>query len=155
MGTAIKETSLVSMTGSQFDPRNVHVDVDTTVMWTSEDSTDRTVMGASDNWSEDTTVSGKETTHIFEESGVCDVYCRFHRSFDPLVMIMKVGVKNTTDKSPLGAGGDDGGDPTSEDGLRSGDPLSRAVAWPVPLIVPRRTPTRPEEGLPASGIPST
>lgn len=107
---SVEETSEVSLTGSQFQPRNIHVDAGTTVTWTNDDSFDHTVTSASDNWSKDTNVAGGEqTTHTFEESGVYDVYCTIHGSSDLSRMSMKVGVGDATIESPLGGGGDNDG----------------------------------------------
>ncbi|MDS0243785.1 MULTISPECIES: plastocyanin/azurin family copper-binding protein [unclassified Haloferax] len=111
-GAAIEETSSVSMTGSQFDPRNIHVDTGATVTWTNDDGFDHTVTSASDNWDKDSSVAGgEETTHTFEESGVYDVYCTIHGGSDLSGMCMKVGVGDTAIESPLGGGssGDDDG----------------------------------------------
>lgn len=109
-GATVEETSSVSMTGSQFDPRNIHVDTGTTVTWSNDDETEHTVTSASDNWSMNTTVpGGEQTTHTFDESGVYDVYCSFHGSSDLSGMSMKVGVGDATIDEPLGGGPDDGG----------------------------------------------
>jgi len=106
--SAGQETSDVSMTGSQFQPRNIHVDAGTTVTWTNEDSRAHTVTSASDNWSKDTTVApGEETTHTFADDGVYDVYCTYHGSAELTGMSMKVGVGDATIENPVG--GDDGG----------------------------------------------
>ena len=110
---SVEETSSVSMTGSQFDPRNIHVDTGTTVTWTNDDNFEHTVTSASDNWDKDSSVAGgEETTFTFEESGVYDVYCSNHGGSDLSGMSMKVGVGDATIESPLGGGGggdDDGG----------------------------------------------
>ena len=106
---SVESTDTVSMTGSQFQPRNVHVDTGTTVTWRNEASFEHTVTSASDNWEKDTTVpAGEETTHTFEESGVYEVYCTLHGGSDLTGMSMKVGVGEATIESPVG-GGDDGG----------------------------------------------
>jgi plastocyanin len=107
-GNQVVETAEVSMTGSQFDPRNVHVDAGATATWTNDDSVAHTVTSASDNWSFDAEVAGGEATaHTFDASGVYDVYCAFHGSADLTGMSMKVGVGDATIESPLG--GSDGG----------------------------------------------
>lgn len=110
-GGSIKETPDVMMTGSQFQPRNIHVDTGTTVTWTNEDGFQHTLTSASDNWDKDTTVpAGGQTTHTFENSGVYDAYCSIHGSSDLSGMSMKIGVGDATIESPLGGGGgDDGG----------------------------------------------
>lgn len=104
-----EETSEVSMSGSQFHPRNIHVDVGTTVTWVNEDSTDHTVTNASDNWRFDETVTGGESVeYTFEDSGVYDVYCSFHGFENLTGMSMKIGVGEATIENPLGdTGGDD------------------------------------------------
>lgn len=108
-GASVEETSNVSMTGSQFRPRNIHVDAGTAVTWANQDSTRHTVTSASDNWSFDETVSGGGSLeHTFDESGVYDVYCRLHGSSDLSGMSMKIGVGDATIESPVG-GGDGGG----------------------------------------------
>jgi len=105
-----QETSDVSMTDSQFRPRNIHVDTETTVTWTNEDSRAHTVTSASDNWSKDTTVApGEETTHTFGDSGVYDVYCTYHGSSELTGMSMKVGVGDATIENPVGGDDGDGG----------------------------------------------
>lgn len=105
----VEETTDVTMVDAQFDPRNIHADAGSTVSWTNEDETGHTVTAASDNWAEDSEVAaGDETTHTFEESGVYDVYCRFHGDADLSGMSMKVGIGNATIESPVGDG-DDGG----------------------------------------------
>jgi len=105
----VTETSDVSMTGSQFQPRNIHVDAGTTVTWTNDDSFDHTVTSASDNWNMDETVPGGESVdHTFEESGVYDVYCTIHGSEDLSGMSMKIGVGDANIESPLGESGGDG-----------------------------------------------
>jgi plastocyanin len=105
----VEETSSVSMAGSQFDPRNISIDVGTTVTWTNDDGFEHTVTSASDNWDKDSSVAGGEkTTHTFEESEVYDVYCSIHGESDLSGMSMKVGVGDATIESPLGGGG--GGD---------------------------------------------
>lgn len=109
---SVEETSSVSMTGQQFDPRNIHVDTGATVTWTNDDSFEHTVTSASDNWNMDSSVAGgKETTFTFEENGVYDVYCTIHGGSDLSGMSMKVGVGDATIESPLGGGssGDDTG----------------------------------------------
>lgn len=106
----VEETSSVSMTGSQFDPRNIRVDSGTTVTWTNDDNFEHTVTGASDNWSKDTSVpGGEQTTHTFEESGVYEVYCSIHGGPDMSGMSMKVGVGDATIDEPLGGGSSGGG----------------------------------------------
>lgn len=106
----VKETSEVSQTGKQFKPRNIKIDVGTTVTWTNDDGFAHTVTSASDNWSKDTRLaSGEKTTHTFEESGVYDVYCTIHGSSDLSGMSMKIAVGDATIESPLGGGGDDDG----------------------------------------------
>lgn len=110
-GDPVEETSSVAMADSQFDPRNISVDTGTTVTWTNDDDTAHTVTNASDNWENDTEVAGgAETTHTFEESGVYDVFCRFHGSADLSGMSMKIGVGDATIDDPLGS---DGGDDTA------------------------------------------
>lgn len=100
---SVKETSSVSMINSQFSPRNIHIDPGTTVTWTNNDDFGHTVSSGSDNWEKDTEVSGGDsTTYTFDESGVYDVYCRFHGSSDLSGMSMKIAVGNTTIQSPLG-----------------------------------------------------
>lgn len=107
--SAVKQTSDVTMENSQFQPRNIAVDAGTTVTWTNEDSTSHTVTSASDNWSKDVEVAGGKTaTHAFEESGVYDVYCRFHGSPDLSGMSMKIAVGGATIQRPLGDDGDGG-----------------------------------------------
>lgn len=109
-GADIVETTDVSMSGSQFDPRNIHVDAGAEVTWTNEDSTEHTVTAASDNWNMDVTVqAGESASHTFEASGVYDVYCSFHGSADLSGMSMKVGVGDASIEEPLGGGGDDEG----------------------------------------------
>jgi len=111
-GASVKETSDVSMTGNQFQPRNIHIDTEATVTWTNDDSFEHTVTSASDNWSKDTSVAaGEQTTHTFENGGVYDVYCTIHGGSDLSGMSMKVGVGDATIESPLDGGGnsDDGG----------------------------------------------
>jgi plastocyanin len=106
----VEETSSVSMTGSQFDPRNISVDAGTTVTWTNDDSFEHTVTSASDNWNKDSRVAGgEETTHTFEESGVYEVFCSIHGGSDLSGMSMKVGVGDATIDEPLGGGGDGSG----------------------------------------------
>ncbi|MEF8839884.1 MAG: plastocyanin/azurin family copper-binding protein, partial [Haloarculaceae archaeon] len=64
----------VDMAGSQFDPRNLEVEVGTRVVWANEDSFGHTVSSASDNWSFDEEVGGGgSTAFTFESSGVYDV----------------------------------------------------------------------------------
>lgn len=106
----VVETTEVAMSGSQFDPRNIHVPTGATVTWTNEDGHGHTVTSASDNWSVDDEVSaGGSTQFTFEESGVYDLYCRFHGSADLSGMSMKVGVGDATIESPLGGGQQGGG----------------------------------------------
>lgn len=111
-GSNVEETANIAMVGSQFDPRNARVDAGTTVTWTNEDSAGHTVTSASDNWDFDATVDGGgEATYTFEDSGVYDVYCRFHGSADLTGMSMKIAVGDATIESPLGggSGSSDGG----------------------------------------------
>lgn len=104
----VEETSDVSMTGNQFQPRNIHVDAGMTVTWTNDDGFEHTVTSASDNWDKDTSVSGGgQATHTFKNSDVYDVYCTIHGGSDLSRMSMKVGVGDATIESPLG--GDSGG----------------------------------------------
>lgn len=111
---AVKETTEVAMTGSQFQPRNIHVDAGATVTWTNEDGYAHTVTAASDNWSFDEEVSGGgSVSHTFENSGVYDVYCKFHGSADLTGMSMKIAVGDATIEDPLGGGG---GDETTTEG---------------------------------------
>lgn len=107
---SVEATSSVSMTGSQFDPRNIHVDTGTEVTWTNDDSTEHTVTSASDNWSMDAAVpAGEQATHPFQESGVYDVYCTYHGGSDLSGMSMKVGVGDASIDAPLGGGSGGGG----------------------------------------------
>lgn len=109
----VEDTSQVSMTGSQFQPRNIHVDVGTTVTWTNDDTTEHTVTSASDNWNLDKSVPGGESVeHTFEEDGIYDVYCTLHGNRDLTGMSMKVGVGDAMIETPLGSGdgSGDGGD---------------------------------------------
>lgn len=109
-GDTVVETAEVSMTGSQFEPRNIHVDAGTEVSWTNDDGVEHTVTSASDNWSKDTTVpAGGEATHSFDGGGVYDVYCTIHGVDDLSGMSMKVGVGDATIADPLGGGGNGGG----------------------------------------------
>lgn len=109
-GTTETPATSVSMTQSQFDPRNTHVDVGATVTWTNESGVDHTVTSASANWEKDTVVAGdEETTHTFEESGVYEVYCSYHGSVDLSGMSMKIAVGDATIEEPLGESDDDGG----------------------------------------------
>lgn len=110
-GAQVVETSSVSMTNSQFDPRNIHVDTGTTVTWTNDDMTEHTVTSASNNWNMDVIVAaGEKTTHTFEKSGVYDVYCSYHGGPDLSGMSMKIGVGDASIDEPLGGtGGGDGG----------------------------------------------
>lgn len=111
-GGEVVRTSEVSMVGSQFDPRNIHVSTGATVTWTNDDSAGHTVTNASDNWSFDQQVPGGESAEFaFEEPGVYDVYCRFHGSADLSGMSMKVGVGDATIESPLGGSAQGGGGP--------------------------------------------
>lgn len=107
-GSAVVETSSVTMVNTQFDPRNIRVDAGATVTWTNEDGSAHTVTSASDNWSADVNVpAGESASHAFEESGVYDVYCTYHGSSDLSGMSMKVAVGDATIEEPLG--GDTGG----------------------------------------------
>lgn len=118
----VAETSSVSMSGSQFSPRNIHVDVGTSVLWSNDDTIEHTVTSASDNWEKDSQVeSGGETTHTFEESGVYDVYCSYHGDVDLSGMSMKVGVGDATIASPLGGGADDDGTTEGADETETDD----------------------------------
>ncbi|MFB6308452.1 MAG: plastocyanin/azurin family copper-binding protein [Haloarculaceae archaeon] len=104
----VKNTAEVSMTGSEFKPRNIHVDAGTTVTWTNEDSFEHTVTSASDNWQFDASVpGGEQTQYTFEESGVYGVYCAIHGGPDLTGMSMKVGVGEATIRTPLGGETDD------------------------------------------------
>lgn len=104
----IEQTTSVTITDNQFDPRNIHVDAGATVTWTNEGESGHTVTSGSDNWSKDTEIAvGDETTHTYEDDGIYDVYCRFHGSDDLSGMSMKVGVGNETIADPLGEGNDD------------------------------------------------
>jgi len=103
-GSPDVETNEVSMTGSQFDPRNIQVAAGATVTWSNEDSTAHTVTAASDNWTFDTEVSGGGTAEFtFEDAGVYDVYCRFHGAADLSGMSMKIAVGDATIAAPLGS----------------------------------------------------
>lgn len=109
-GANVEETSQVSMTGSQFQPPNIHVDVGTTVTWTNDDGYEHTVSSASENWSFDKSVPGGESvTYTFEESAVYDVYCTIHGGSDLSGMSMKVGVGDATIENPLGGNNGGGG----------------------------------------------
>jgi plastocyanin len=104
----------VTVTDNRFDPLNAEVEQGGTVTWVNEGERAHTVTSASDNWSKDTEIAaGGETTHTFEESGVYDVYCRFHGSSDLSGMAMKVAVGDATIENPLG---EDSGATTTEDG---------------------------------------
>lgn len=109
-GSVVEETTSVSMTQSQFDPRNIHVDAGATVTWTNESGVDHTVTNASENWSGDTVVaSGEEATEGFETAGVYEVYCSFHGAADLSGMSMKVAVGDATIEEPLDTSSSDGG----------------------------------------------
>ncbi|MEF8785087.1 MAG: cupredoxin domain-containing protein [Haloarculaceae archaeon] len=100
---SIEQTTSVTMTENQFDPRNIHVDTGATVTWTNEDSSAHTVTSGSDNWRKNTEVAADdETTHTFEQDGVYDAYCQFHGSDDLSGMSMKIGVGDDTISDPLG-----------------------------------------------------
>ncbi len=109
-GSLAEETTTVSMTSSQFEPRNIHVETGATVTWQNGASADHTVTSASANWEQDAVVSsGEETTYTFEESGVYEVYCSYHGSADLTGMSMKVGVGDATIEDPLTESSDDAG----------------------------------------------
>lgn len=109
-GADVVETTSVSMTDSQFDPRNIAVEEGATVTWSNDDGHSHTITSASDNWEKDMEVDGGgESTHTFDESGVYEVYCRFHGSADLSGMSMKIAVGDASIDDPLGAGGGGGG----------------------------------------------
>lgn len=111
-GAQVVETSSISMSNSQFDPRNVHTDAGATVTWTNDDATEHTVTSASNNWNKDAAVpAGETTTYTFEESDVYDVYCSYHGGADLSGMSMKIAVGDASINEPLGGGseGDSGG----------------------------------------------
>jgi plastocyanin len=122
-------TETVDMVGGQFDPRNLSVATGTTVEWVNQDGASHTVTDASDNWSFDEEAAGGESvSHTFEESGVYDVYCRFHGTADLTGMSMKIAVGGATIASPLGqdggggsVDGDGGGSDDSGGGSADGD----------------------------------
>lgn len=106
----VVDTKSVAMTASQFEPRNIAVDVGVNVTWTNEDDYPHTVTSASDNWSKDADVAaGGSTAHTFDDDGVYHVYCELHGEADLSGMSMKVGVGDATIQNPLGVGNDDGG----------------------------------------------
>lgn len=112
----------VAMVDSQFDPRNLDVATGTTVVWRNEDANGHTVTSASDNWSFDQEVAaGGTTSHTFDESGVFDVFCRFHGGSDLSGMSMKVAVGGATIQSPLGSNTGSDGESGSDGGGDSGD----------------------------------
>jgi plastocyanin len=114
---SVEETTSVTLSSNQFEPRNIKVDAETEVTWSNDDSTAHTVTNAADNWNKDTEVSGGgEASHTFDESGVFDVYCTYHGSADLSGMSMKIAVGDATIENPLGGDGDDGGD-GGDDGL--------------------------------------
>lgn len=99
----VVETTSVAVQNSQFDPRNVAVDVGAEVTWTNEDGSKHTVTAASDDWTLDREVaSGKTVSHAFQEAGVFGVYCRFHGGPDLSGMSMKLAVGDASIDQPLG-----------------------------------------------------
>ncbi|MFB6362307.1 MAG: cupredoxin domain-containing protein [Halobacteriales archaeon] len=93
----------VSLPDGQFDPRNIEAPVGAIVTWTNDGQTSHTVTAASDNWSFDQTVpAGTSTEFSFTDSGVYDVYCRFHGSHDLTGMSMNVTVGRASIDAPLG-----------------------------------------------------
>ena len=111
----------VEMGGSAFDPRNLEIEVGTTVVWANQDSFGHTVTSASDNWSLDREVSGGgSTSFTFDAEGVYDVYCRFHGGEDLSGMSMKVAAGAATIENPLGSGSGDDGGTTGDDTTTTG-----------------------------------
>lgn len=110
-GTTNTGKPTVTMTQSQFDPRNLSVETGATVTWTNDSGVDHTVTSASANWKKDVVVSsGEETTHTFQESGVYEAYCSYHGSASLSGMSMKIAVGDATIEDPLGESSDgDGG----------------------------------------------
>lgn len=107
---AVEETTSVSMTSSQFEPRNVHVESGATLTWQNDASTDHTVTSASENWAHDAAVPAGETTaYSFEEAGVYEAYCSYHGSADLSGMSMKIAVGDVTIDEPLTESNEDAG----------------------------------------------
>ena len=121
----------VDMGGSEFDPRNLEIEVGTTVVWANQDSFGHTVTSASDNWSLDREVSGGgSTSFTFDAEGVYDVYCRFHGGEDLSGMSMKVAAGDATIDNPLGSGSGDDGGTTGDDTTTSGGGGGGGAAGP-------------------------
>lgn len=107
----VAETTSVTMVDSQFQPRNVHVDLGVPVTWENDDDHAHTVSAASDAWSMDAGVEADGSVqHAFEAERVYGVYCRYHGSADLTGMAMKVGVGDAAIENPVGREGG-GSDP--------------------------------------------
>lgn len=96
-------TVTVRLFQSQFSPRTLSIETDTTVRWENTDSYAHTITAASDNWSFDVEVPEDATaSHTFREAGQYDVYCRFHGSESLTGMSMRIAVGEATAVPPEG-----------------------------------------------------
>lgn len=96
-------TVTVRLFDSQFSPRTLSIETGTTVRWENTDPYAHTITAASDNWSFDVEVPEDGTaTHTFRESGLYDVYCRFHGTESLSGMSMRIAVGEATVAEPPG-----------------------------------------------------
>jgi plastocyanin len=97
----------VEMLQNQFRPRNVEVDLGTTVTWSNEEDSGQGepityLLRSTSEWDFQADVpEGEETTYTFEESGVYGLYAEGIGSPDLTGMSMKIGVGESIDE-PLG-----------------------------------------------------
>ncbi|MFB6141180.1 MAG: hypothetical protein ABEJ26_12190 [Halosimplex sp.] len=103
----VASTSSVQMHSSQFHPRNVEVDVGTTVTWANDaDSGEGEpityLLRSTSGWDFQADVSeDEEATYTFEDPGVYGLYAQGVGSADLTGMSMKIGVGESID-DPLG-----------------------------------------------------
>lgn len=121
-GDGNDETRAVTMTGTDFNPREMSIQPGTTVEWVNEGSAGHTVEAASftdgaDSWSfESGTIGGGDSaTHTFEEAGVYQYYCTVHGK-STMCGVVLVGGESMDGSLPCASGGGGGGGDDGDDG---------------------------------------
>lgn len=92
----VKNTNNVSLTADGFDPKNVHVDEKSNVIWTNTSDKARTVASASDNWDFELTLDPDQGGR--RQFYVPDVYVAEEKTTGSR---MKIGVGSEEIEDPL------------------------------------------------------
>ncbi|MBI5871078.1 MAG: cupredoxin family copper-binding protein [Actinobacteria bacterium] len=87
ISTAAEKSSVISISGSRFDPAELTVDVGTTVTWSNNDSTTHTVTAPSGAFNSGDLKPGQNFGYTFNEAGTYEYGCTIHPSMKGSVTV--------------------------------------------------------------------